>query len=167
MRVPVTSVDADIEAAERALRPGGREVAGPALSFLRRNVSWRIPDMNADAVALYLDAIGDIPPDLLRLGAKRAVRDLRWWPSPADFRGCISAELSARRHALSRLRHADWKLRKQRDAEAPKSLESPKVVPMPRMRRLTEVPKTAEETTVEVTPEQAAAWVEQWGKEIG
>lgn len=159
MPVPVASVDADIAAAVAAMTPGGAGAAGAALRYVKRN--WPEQKMDADGVAVYVEAIQDIPADLLALAAKRAVRECRFWPRPADLREQVKPELSARRRALSRLEFAAMKLRRQPPERKP--MGSERRVHAPRINHIADLRK---DEVVEVTPEEAAAMQEQWVRDM-
>jgi hypothetical protein len=71
-----------------------------------------------DAKSLYLDALADLPFDLLQEAAAAHIRTSQWFPKPAQLRAFASEELSDRRAARA--------IR----AEPPRQLEAAPVKPV-------------------------------------
>jgi len=73
----------------------------------------------------HLEALSDLPADLVALAFSRAIKTLKFFPVPAEIRSLVASEFSARRHTLSRLKAARGKaaheqaLERQRQARAP------------------------------------------------
>lgn len=95
--------------AERALVPISLMDLGRGLDQCL--ATWRVPkDHNAQAAMDgHLEALSDLPADLVALAFTRAIKTLRFFPVPAEIRELVASEFSARRHTLSRLKAAKGK----------------------------------------------------------
>lgn len=58
------------------------------------------------AAPLYIDALSDIPPHLLRLAVKQAIASNPYFPKPAELRASITEELSLYRREREEARLA-------------------------------------------------------------
>ena len=97
-------VVAALKAAEDAIRPAGPLVLGAALSRLL-SIYPRPREYDADrAMAGYLDALADLPADLVAAACEMTARTRRAWPTPADIREPVERELAERRRLANRLR---------------------------------------------------------------
>lgn len=54
-------------------------------------------------MVLYGDALDDMPFDLLVTATRGALRNLKWFPKPAELREQVSEELARRVHVVQRL----------------------------------------------------------------
>jgi uncharacterized protein YceH (UPF0502 family) len=68
-----------------------------------------------DVAGFYLEAVADVPADLLALALKRVRLEVKWFPKIPEIRAAIDAELSERKTAAFRLRLA--RQAAQREAE--------------------------------------------------
>jgi len=58
------------------------------------------------AAALYMEALADIPPELLDKAVKHCIRTCRFFPKPAELRGAIADELAERCRRQNERRYA-------------------------------------------------------------
>lgn len=58
------------------------------------------------AAPLYIDALSDIPPHLLRLAVKHAIASNPYFPKPAELRASVAEELSLYRREREEARLA-------------------------------------------------------------
>lgn len=65
----------------------------------------------------HLEALSDLPADLVALAFTRAIKTLKFFPVPAEIRSLVASEFSALRHALSRLKAAKGKAEHEQLAE--------------------------------------------------
>lgn len=123
--VSLDGVDGAIADVERMLIPAKPEDVAVVLG--KTLVMWTPPkDLNLqDAMPLYVQALSDLPIDLLRAAMAKAAKNCEFFPRPATIRDQVASEFSARRHTLSRLKAARGKaaheqgLERQRQARAP------------------------------------------------
>lgn len=94
--------------AEAACAPAGEELALVILDRLfrfARTFGIKIGD-TANATAFYLEALDDLPADLLVAAVDQVVRSYRYGhrlPPPADLRGAVAHELVVRQNARIRI----------------------------------------------------------------
>ena len=97
-----------------AMREEGLKTIAPAtaeqmaifLGMLEETANaLRWPGLAPGAARLYVNALADVPADLLALALDRLVRDWTWprLPTPADIRKTIADELSNRKIRVKRL----------------------------------------------------------------
>lgn len=58
------------------------------------------------AAPLYIEALSDIPPELLAVAVKQAIAGNPFFPKPADLRASISEELSEHRRRMDETHRA-------------------------------------------------------------
>jgi hypothetical protein len=118
-------VCADIQRCDVALTGAGDEAVAVILAPLARYFSRTLPADWSDAdgnpgstTLMYLDRLGQLPPDLLRIAATAALDHCEFFPTIAKLRGFVEAELRERNDALLRLRAAELyaRLRERRAA---------------------------------------------------
>lgn len=67
---------------------------------------FNLPANWNDVAGFYLEAVADVPADLLALALKRVRMEVKWFPKIPEIRAAIDAELSERKTAAFRLRLA-------------------------------------------------------------
>lgn len=109
------SLPAAIAEHEAALRPADSRAFAVALDrlfgYARAFGLPHDPDGRKAQVGIYREALGDLPPDLLREAMALTMRDWRWsakMPLPGDIRRHAADALGERRAALRRLELARW-----------------------------------------------------------
>jgi hypothetical protein len=117
--------------AERATTPADKRAVAVALDKLWRFGEtfglWKRPatkEAVADATRFYADVLAELPSDLVMKAVDEVCRTHKWGnrlPLPADLSATVSAEMSARKQELIRLRLAKAKL----DRDPPKPERPP------------------------------------------
>lgn len=93
--------------ATRSLVPAAAEEMAVFLELLAQTgQALRWPAMPSGAARIYVEALNDIPADLLALALHRLKREWKWprMPSPADIRESIADDMGTRKLRLTRLR---------------------------------------------------------------
>lgn len=72
---------------------------------------WKIPDEWEETAEFYIEAMEDVPLDLVQSALKHVRMTLKWFPKPSELRGSISLELDRRRHVLRRLEVMEQKVK--------------------------------------------------------
>lgn len=114
MPVPVASLNSLISEAETAREPAPRDAIANGLNTLLDAMN---PPRTADAQlamaewwernrGIYVEALADLPADLLAHASACVIRSSPFMPKPADIRKHVERELAERVTALVRLRHA-------------------------------------------------------------
>jgi hypothetical protein len=102
--VPLEQISQEEAETARSLTPCDPKRA--ALMLGQTVELYGVPN-NWDRIAtFYLEAVADVPPDLLALALRRIRLESKWFPKPAEIRAAIDAELSERKTAAFRLRLA-------------------------------------------------------------
>lgn len=111
--LPVTAeqVQTGIAIATALLRPADPREAAVKLDRTLR--LWRLPEAWDDVAEFYLEALEDVPSDLLDVALKRVRLSHKYptAPSPAEFRLAIASDLAARKAQMMLLRSAEFKAR--------------------------------------------------------
>lgn len=69
-----------------------------------------------EVAGFYLEAVADVPADLLALALKRVRLEVKWFPKIPEIRAAIDAELSERKTAAFRLRLARQAAQREADS---------------------------------------------------
>ena len=65
--------------------------------------AWTLPENWADIAKFYIEALEDVPHDLVEEALKHVRLNCTFFPKPAELRGPIAEALSERRAARDRL----------------------------------------------------------------
>ena len=99
-------IEAAIARAKRALTPASPEQAAV---LLEETLELYGAPKNWDQIAqFYLEAVSDMPLDLIRETLKQVRLNCKFFPKPAEIREPIREEMARRKAALSRLKTALW-----------------------------------------------------------
>lgn len=104
---------------------------------------WTLPPNWDDVAEFYVEALEDVPLDLVHSALKHLRMTIKWFPKPCELRSSVTLELDRRRHVLRRLevmaqkvrlgaveKHEDWKPASDEDkARVRKILSSIKTIP--------------------------------------
>jgi hypothetical protein len=94
-------VTENLRDAKRWLEPAAIEVRAAALVPL---IELHGTPAGWDQMTpIYLDALADMPPDLLVEAVRRVIRNVKFFPKPAEIRTAIAEELALRKLAVMRL----------------------------------------------------------------
>lgn len=74
---------------------------------------WKLPDDWDDTAAFYVEALEDVPADLVQVALKHARLSIKWFPKPCELREPILDELARRRAVLTRLRTMELMAKRQ------------------------------------------------------
>src|SRR5262249_55279447 len=74
----------------------------------------------AQIMPAYLEALADVPPDLVEIALKHVRQNLKWFPKPCELREPIAGVLEARRRA-----HAGRQRRAAEHAAHPRQRDAP------------------------------------------
>ena len=99
--VQKAEVHANLEAARAGTRAAGEMAIGKALAKLM--TIFRTPDSWEDASDTYMDALADLPADLLDEGVRYCLKTCRYFPRPAEIFAPIQGELDKRHATVRRL----------------------------------------------------------------
>jgi hypothetical protein len=119
--------DAAVADLNRGLEPAGEALA--IVELRKALVIWPVPSTWQEAAPLYVEALSDLPPDLLIKAMKRAVMTLKFFPRPVEIRDQVSAELSERRRMRSRAELIATKARREAAMKARRA--PPAAAPLP------------------------------------
>ena len=97
--------------ARQALEPAGGELFAVIIDRLFRFAeTFAIKDAGIrDAMRFYVEALDDVPPDLLERAVDNVVRNYKYghrMPPPADLRAVVEQDMAARANALARIETA-------------------------------------------------------------
>lgn len=100
-----------ITALSEAMKPAAPKVfAGAMADLLKFLAAFGVATTHAQTVQMaYLDALGDLPEDLLALAIQRTKRSLDnsyRMPLPAEIRRHVASELGERRSLMTKAQHA-------------------------------------------------------------
>ena len=102
--VSPAQIRAAIAAADQALAPASPEAA---MVLLTETLELFDPPKNLQAAVKFcLEAVEDVPLDILQTGLRQVRLSCRWFPKPADLRSAMSEALCERVRARLRLRTA-------------------------------------------------------------
>lgn len=94
-----------LAALQEAIRPAGRDAIAHNMRALAAVYRWPKADTPQDEAAravVYFEALGDLPPDILRLAVMRwALKDTPWMPTPGQLRETITDVLARRRQLFA------------------------------------------------------------------
>lgn len=82
-----------------------------AINLSNMPVEWEL------ALPIYVEALSDIPLDLLRNAIMMHIRSSEWFPKPSQLRALICGELDRRRDALSELKIEQIELQRPPEPE--------------------------------------------------
>jgi hypothetical protein len=77
-----------------------------AVMLLQTLELYGLPDNWQKVAPFYLEALADVPADLVARGLKAVRMTCKWFPKPSELRQAMPDELSERRLVLARLRVA-------------------------------------------------------------
>lgn len=76
-------------------------------------------------LALYREALADLPPDILAAAVKACIRTCRFFPTVAEIREGARGPLAVREWQLGRLRMLAWRHDRETQAEPARRLSDP------------------------------------------
>ena len=83
---------------------------------------WAVPDNWSETAPFYLEALADVPPDLVAVALRSLRRHRRWntFPKPADLFAPIEDDLAQRRAERNRIAAALAKARREPPDSGPR-----------------------------------------------
>lgn len=82
-----------------------------AVLLARTAKLWKLPEEWDDIAEFYVEALEDVPLDLVQSALKHVRLTSKWFPKPSEIRASIGLELDRRRHVRRRLEVMEQKVR--------------------------------------------------------
>jgi hypothetical protein len=102
--VPREQISQEIMAVESSLTPMDQK--GLAMLLVQTLNLYGAPENWAAIADFYLEALADVPADLVPQTMKNVRMTCKWFPKPSEFRDAVPEDFRRRRLALARLRVA-------------------------------------------------------------
>lgn len=102
--VPMTEVHRELREVESLLTPC--DPKRTAVMLAQTLELYGLPDNWAKVAPFYLEAMADVPPDLVADALKHVRLTCKWFPKPSELRAGIETELLDRSNVKYRLRTA-------------------------------------------------------------
>lgn len=73
---------------------------------------WKLPEEWDDIAEFYVEALDDVPLDLVQSALKHVRLNSKWFPKPSEIRASVTLELDRRRHVLRRIEVMEQKMKR-------------------------------------------------------